>query len=356
METRNGALDVLRAAAIFGVVNCHIYRSFAPEGEYVRVAGLGGRGVDLFYLLSGWLLGYILLAERARTGTVNVPRFWLRRALRTLPAYYAVLAFTVAQQVVGGRPLGLIDAGYWVFAQNYYHPGPPYFGVSWSLCVEEHFYLFVGPALLLLGRSRAVGWVVCGLLLMPTICRLAGWYRTEGLFETHVRYDQCATGVALAWVCIERPREWKRLTAAAPVLVVLGLGFAAGTVFVGNIPWPVAYDACDLMMWTMIFATWVLGANSDQRLARTLDRGPTRFLANRAYALYLLHIDAIAIVRTLGELPLGLRFVLAWAVALVAAELLYRFVERPGMRAREWFRVTRSKAHVPSPPVSHGLQ
>src|SRR5579885_3600939 len=118
MGHRNGSLDVLRALAIVMVVGCHVYTHFEPGGPAARVAGYGGRGVDLFFVLSGFLLGQQLFAERERTGTVNVPRFWLRRAMRTLPAYYAVLALTLAQ-AVWSHGWGAIDPRYFIFLQNY---------------------------------------------------------------------------------------------------------------------------------------------------------------------------------------------------------------------------------------------
>src|SRR5579883_1610736 len=137
MSHRNGSLDVLRALAIVMVVGCHLATGFAPGSPVAVALGNGGRGVDLFFVLSGWLLGRQLFAEAAATGTVDVRRFWLRRWLRTLPAYYAVLAAQIAVLAVRGKG-SLIDWRYLIFLQNYI-PDPPYFAVSWSLCVEEYF-------------------------------------------------------------------------------------------------------------------------------------------------------------------------------------------------------------------------
>jgi len=342
MERRNGSLDLLRGLAIALVLNCHIYNAFEPQGPLGRYFGIGGRGVDLFFILSGWLLGHQLLIEREKTGTIQIRRFWLRRAFRIFPAYYVVLALTVAQ-AIWNRGVTAFDPIYWVFIQNYL-PEMPYFAVSWSLCVEEHFYLVIGPVLVLMGRTRWAGPGVCALLVVPTVCRLLGWYHTESMFETHVRFDQCATGVALAWVCVRRPDWWHRLRRLAPIFALVGLGVVGYLVFVGGLPVSQSlYPTVDITAWTLVFAAWVLLANSSPRLATAPNSLAGRYLANRAFALYLLHRDAIAVVAKLGELPIEVRFVLVWVVALLGAEVLYRLVERPGMRMREWFAITRQK-------------
>lgn len=174
------------------------------------------------------------------------------------------------------------------------------------------------------------------------------------MYETHVRYDQCATGVALAWVCVCRPVWWAHLARLAGVLAIAGVVLVAGRVVWGPVIRP--HPGVDVtLIWTPVFASWVLLANSSRWWAGGLNFVLTRYLANRAYALYLLHMEATAVVSKLGELPLWVRFGLVWAVSLVLAEILYRVVERPGMRAREWFAITRSgkgraKEPIPVPP------
>lgn len=347
MGHRNGALDILRSLAIILVVTCHVSNAFEPGGPVARIFGTGGRGVDLFFILSGWLLGRQLLEERERTGTIQVRRFWLRRAFRIFPAYFAVLGLTFLQALVQ-RGWGALEPAYLIFIQNYFHK-LPYFAVSWSLCVEEHFYLVIGPILLLMRRFRGVGGLVVLALLIPTVCRLMGWYYHEAMFETHVRYDQCAIGVGLAWIQIMRPALWSRLTRFAPLFSLMGLGLFLHLVFVGGIPVPPAYyPTVDITAWTLLFAAWVLQANASPWWAQALQFRLTRYLADRAFSIYLLHVEAISAVRYLGDWPLPVRMALAWGITLIAAEVLYRVVERPGMRLRDLFAITRSeKAQSP---------
>jgi peptidoglycan/LPS O-acetylase OafA/YrhL len=174
---RNAWLDTLRAIAILAVIACHISSSFRELNatqdhhwlaihHWLGIAGLGGHGVDLFFVLSGWLLGCLLLSEKTRTNQIDVKRFWMRRWLRTLPAYYMVLLLTLGQRILQGR-WQFDDGYYFLFLQNYALDPLPFFGVSWSLCVEEQFYLLIAPLLFLIPtRSLVTASLTC-LIALP---------------------------------------------------------------------------------------------------------------------------------------------------------------------------------------------
>ncbi|MCE9590103.1 MAG: acyltransferase [Planctomycetes bacterium] len=352
---RNPTLDFLRAAAIVLVVFCHVTTEYGlPNG--LSFMQLGGVGVDLFFCLSGWLLGKQLCEEFKKTGTIELRRFWFRRWLRTLPAYYAVLLFTIAQSAVQHKTP--VCWQYFVFLQNYVGPSPmAFFGVSWSLCVEEHFYLMVAPLLLLFLRNRWFTVAAPLLLLVPLASRLGApwveqhWGWRWNLQMTHLRYDQCAAGVLLAVVAVFAPKAWGWLCKAATVLAPIGVILIAL-----NFYWRYARpDISDwsLPVWSFIFCMLIVLANSND-FWRTRFRVPgTRYLADRAYSIYLLHVEGIAVVARLDgwlegghegghRLPLILYLVGVWAVSLLAAEVLYRCVEKPFMQAREKFGASRS--------------
>jgi peptidoglycan/LPS O-acetylase OafA/YrhL len=359
MDRRNVSLDTLRGAAIVFVINCHIAH-FAARDGHLGFVQLGGRGVDLFFVLSGWLLGFYLLTELKQTGTIQLRRFWLRRWLRTLPAYYAMLAFTLAWQYFRFG-VGSLHWEYLVFLQNYlpdiethllHNPTEhiPYFTISWSLCVEEYFYLAVAPLLLLFARVPRSRLLLVPLLLLPIVCRAAGWYGSTE--QTHVRFGQCAAGVLLAAVAIHQPVLWRWLCRAAPVLALAGLVAAITNVVARFHP-----KGSELWMeaWTLVFSSFVLLANSND-FWRWQARVPgCRFIAERSYALYLVHGEALALVsRLLDRLKiqsLPLSYLLSWTIALLLAEILYRAIERPFMRAREWFDASRSLRLTTPTPV-----
>lgn len=351
---RNASLDILRAAAILMVLLCHGTTSFStPVG--LDFLALGGVGVDLFFCLSGWLLGKQLCEEFKKTGTIELRRFWLRRWLRTLPAYYAVLLFTYAQALYQGRHPESWQ--YLIFLQNYM-PQMPFFGVSWSLCVEEHFYLLVAPLLLLFCRTPRLCLLVPLLMLIPLASRLSmgwvnenwGWHIDKGM--THLRFDQCAVGVLLAALAVFAPAWWDKLCRALVFIVPVALLMAAMNVY-----WRISGTRgdWDALIWSLIFASLVALANSGPYWKSGLKLPGSRYLADRAYAVYLLHPEAIAVMNRVEQWfdwPAPALYVLhlagILALSLLAGEVLYRCIELPFMRMREKFHSSRSTHGTPA--------
>lgn len=143
-------------------------------------------------------------------------RFWKRRWLRTLPAYYTVLTLTLIQAAWQGR-FHLDQLSYFLFLQSYLYEPSPFFSVAWSLCVEEHFYLLIAPAVLWTrGRRKRSVLILLLFLFIPAILRYNGLL--GNLSETHVRFDQCASGVTLAFIRIHLPEVLKKLIKSLPIL------------------------------------------------------------------------------------------------------------------------------------------
>src|SRR5882672_1488657 len=172
MASRDPNIDLIRASAIGLVLVHHIAQYLPLLSEMAhRFASLGGHGVDLFFVLSGWLIGRLYWLEAHSYGSVNVLRFWARRWLRTVPPYLFVLPIAFAAvHLSRGEPF---QWSYLIFLQNY-QAKIPFFLVSWSLCVEEHFYLFLPIVLLLIARLRVPMRVALPVLvLLGSIARFA---------------------------------------------------------------------------------------------------------------------------------------------------------------------------------------
>ena len=332
-KERNPWLDFLRSIAIILVVNCHIgstIRDIEGAQSLTSILGLGGHGVDLFFVLSGWLLGLLLFKELKISGSINAKRFIVRRWLRTLPAYYAVLFFTLIQAAYSDN-LDYKSTSFSVFLQTYSYQKLPFFGVSWSLCVEEHFYLIIGPSLLFLrNRPKAMIGFLAALLIMPVCFRYLGLYET--LQQSHVRLDQCAAGVFLAYLKVYQQMIWDRLQRFQAHL----LAFATATVTwlllgrLGILSTKETYVLFSIISMCVII-------QSDQRsYSKFIASTFWNFIATRSYAIYLLHVEAIVVCRRLALDDGGLKqFTVTWLMSLLLAEFLYRVVELPGMRFRE---------------------
>jgi peptidoglycan/LPS O-acetylase OafA/YrhL len=331
MTDRKNSLDLLRTLAIFAVVTAHSVLAYGAPKPLAPLQ-LGGIGVDLFFVLSGWLLGGQLARELKSTGSINVTKFWTRRWLRTLPAYYAVLFFTLAEQLVSypSKPLRL---DYLLFLRNY-AGSLPYFYVSWSLCVEEHFYLLIAPMLLLVYRLPAYRWGPIVLMLAtPWIFRQLGWFGSPE--QSHVRWDGCMLGVALAQCEVFAPKIWTALTRFAPTLAAIAMTMLVANL-IGRYHPALGLNDYDPLVYALVFGSILLLATRNAWWQQRLYIPGFRYIALRSYSIYLLHPEILALLKRITpRLSFAFFFALACVGSCLLAELLYRLIEKPFMQARE---------------------
>lgn len=339
-RNRNKLLDVLRAVAIMMVFTAHTTKSFgAPDS--IAPLQLGGTGVDLFFVLSGWLIGSQLFAELKRHGNIEVRRFWIRRWMRTLPAYYAVLCYTIIQ-------LSITKAGFsfpfqhFLFIQNYDHP-ITVFSVSWSLCVEEQFYLVIAPAIVFLGKTKPTTrtLVLSTFLLLPTVFRELDWYTSPK--ETHVRWDCCVMGILLANIHATFPRLWKSLVAGGSYMAGVSLIAYLGFYYNRWFPSENVSDPSKLVL-AFIFGSWIIWANSSKSESSFLGERLIYYISTRSYAIYLLHPDALAVASRLApDTHFTVYFCFAFVLSCASSEILFRFIEVPFMKMRRNYRFSQSR-------------
>jgi peptidoglycan/LPS O-acetylase OafA/YrhL len=331
-------LDGLRAVAVGLVVLYHLGFQWVP----------GGHGVLVFFVLSGFLITWLLLRERERTGSISLRRFYLRRALRILPAFYCFWFGWTALVLLFDRPVVWGQAlSSFVFLNNYYQAahGDPNTGYShtWSLGIEEQFYLLWPVSLVVMGRRpRRIAAALAALIGFVWVYRVFlhfGLGVDQGYiyeaFET--RADHLAMGCLLAVLLRQgRPRRgwaalstsWSSILTVALFIVSANLSHHLGTGYRN-----VMGFALDPLLVAILIAQVI--ALRDSPLWRWLNWRWVAYLGTLSYSIYLYQQVVIGPVRSaFASYPLPVELAAALAAVLLAAGASYHFVERLFVRIK----------------------
>lgn len=220
LKGRIPSLDGLRAISILVVSASHLNHLFPNSHILQHVNTWGGHGVDVFFVISGFLITHLLLREKQTTGTVSLSKFYLRRAQRILPAF---AFFVLAVVSLGAIGVLTIDRSALPYVLTYTYNLVPHhtlasFGPMWSLCVEEHFYL-VWPLIVFLCSRRLLLAVLSWAMLLAIPIRVYLETHRSVLnpdFFTLTRWDTIAAGCALA-VLYPRIRLWLMRSSVATI-------------------------------------------------------------------------------------------------------------------------------------------
>jgi peptidoglycan/LPS O-acetylase OafA/YrhL len=354
-------LDLLRAIAIVWVM---LFHSFVVGGlgpDFAWLSRYGWAGVDIFFVLSGFLIGTQVLRPLQRDEPLSFGGFYARRAWRILPAFSVVLAlyvfFPMLREVPGLQP-------WWQFATFTLNLLIDYnqnqaFSHAWSLCVEEHFYL-VFPLLAwwLTRRPSTLKFVgvcavvvVLGIVLRTTVWLHdaaidppRNWFLEDIYYPTWMRLDGLLMGIMLAVLRVYRPQAWARWQTRSNVVLLGGIALSCFTLWLfrdrggllaNALGWPLLSFGFGLL----VFA----GADHNSLIGRWRLPG-AGWLAAISYSLYLSHKIAFHIVATTLDAQLQGQGMFAFATYAVAALLLGAalnyLIERPFLCLRE-HRATR---------------
>ncbi len=333
------SLDGCRALSIALVVLYHLASQVGAPHALRRVGDVthsGGLGVRIFFAISGYLITTLLLSEIQKTGDLSLRRFYFRRTLRILPPYYVYLACIMALTTAGVFTLGPGDALHaWTFTTNFNALTAAWPVVhSWSLSIEEQFYLLWPGLLLLLGPRRARPALVT-VIIAAALWRMAAYARLITIGEA-AQYafrgvaDWLACGALLALVrpWLHAHRGYSTLL-AHPLLPVGGILVVAGA-WTGLGYWRRA----DLLMpgaviGTVLLLDWAM-THPEHLLARPLNWEPIAWVGRLSYSLYLWQEPFLPgePSRWWEQAPLNV------ALALGAAMVSYYLVERPALNWR----------------------
>jgi peptidoglycan/LPS O-acetylase OafA/YrhL len=350
---RQPGLDLLRALAIVVVVIYHAALfGFKLPG---RVDRFGWIGVDLFFVLSGYLIGGQLLAPLARDRRIDLGRFFARRVLRIMPAYFVVLAIYFS--LPPWREYPDMSQPLWKFllsVQNIALHGGTAFSHAWSLAVEDQFYLALPFLLLFLyRRPRAAIVVPCLIILGGVLLRTFLAYRNldeEGVsfrgfqawiyYPTWTRLDPLVYGVVLAAIEKFRPNWWERLINFAPWLWLPALGLIAYALYLGETE-DLTVAACvwQFPLIAVGMAALLVCAVSPRLAFRRVAIPGAAFIASIAYSAYLIQK---LVINGVEQFCTNHNIQPTSAVALVGVELcvyaaailLFFLVERPFLQLR----------------------
>ena len=358
-------LDGLRAIAVLAVLAFHIGLSWTPGGLL---------GVGVFFTLSGYIITDLLLGQHARTGSLQLVDFWLRRARRLLPALFVMLIVVVGWVALLDRAqlaalrgavasAALYVSNWWLIAQaghqSYFarFGAPSPLGHLWSLAVEEQFYL-LWPWLVVLGlrlrrRHRGSSPEYFGLAAVTLVLAAASAAAMALLYHpgadptrvydgTDTRAFALLIGAALAFVWPSRKLRATMSKAAAWCLDGAG---ATGLLVIAVLIWRTnEYSAFlyrgGMVLLSLATALVVAAAAAPaSRVGRALGVRPLRWIGVRSYGIYLWHYPIIVLTDPAsGQDSLG-RGVLQVAASIVVAALSWRFVEEPvrhGALGRWW--------------------
>ena len=311
---------------------------------------IGDIGVEIFFALSGFLIGRILIAIVGSHPTWRDFRiFLIRRGMRTLPLYFLWLAILLC--VFPPKQDALVTAlRFLTLTQNLIAgmPADYYFAVTWSLTIEEWFYLLFGAALIFsarrLGGARALPWCLTAFMLAPLVLRLAYGERGPLVF---FRIDEIAYGVLMARLyCTQNAifrHPWPPLAAGLTLL---------GTALFAALPIPAEFAVALTGTIEVIGGALCLPAALRLRSAAAWFATPVRWIATRSYALYLIHLTILVDVAEnrlfeTGLMPAVACAMLAIGLPFLLAELSYRLLEKPLLRCRP----SQDRASAPRPPA-----
>lgn len=351
-------LDTLRAVAIVLVFTYHYMVFVSSSDTFGLLSRIGWVGVDLFFALSGYLIGNQILAGLRGAGGFSLTNFYARRLLRTLPNYYVMLAlYFLWPWFRGDRELPPLWK-FLTFTQNLFLQPGTAFSHAWSLCIEEQFYMIL-PALAVfvaaLRGARTVAWVLvaCSFIAGMAI-RAWCWAHYVGdsaqgdlnymkyiYYSSFCRFDELVAGVALALLKNHHQALWTRITAHGNATGALGLLATAATFAC----W-LADDRGIVMtvfgypMLALSFALLILAAVSERSALRSVRVPGAASLALWSYAIYLTHKQVCVLARpvleTLGYGPDSFIAVMALTVLSVfSGWLLFRMVETPFLLLRD---------------------
>lgn len=360
-------LDHLRALAILLVLIFH-YQLWFPHPTWTSwFMQLGWTGVDLFFVLSGFLISSQLFSQIKKGNQISIKEFYVKRFFRIIPIYFFVVAiyflFPFFREKEALPPLWR----FLTFTQNFGTDTSKFgtFSHVWSLCVEEHFYLFLPFILIFLQRKSLFAksyWILIALFLFGFAIRLLLWdtylapYGIAGLPKgywvkimyapTYNRLDGLLVGVAVASLYQFLPNVWKKISRFGNHLIITGVLLMVLAYFSCTTPFTFSTSIFGFPIIAIAYGFMVTGAISPVSILYKWQSNTTTFIATLSYGIYLTHKSIIHVVQETFskwgiEVSGNIMFLISIVICLLGAWLLHLTIEKPFMKIRD--RILRRK-------------
>ena len=335
-------LDFLRGIAIIGVL-------FRHNEINLFLSGPGGYGVDLFFVLSGFLVSGLLFSEYKKRNRVNIKRFLIRRGFKIYPAFYFFILSTILIFSFGfdGHFAKSSILSEVFFMQSYFQP---MWSHTWSLAVEEHFYLIIALMIYLvikfklIRRKRLMTGMFTGIILLTIILRynhvmMSTDQASAPFFYTHLRIDGLFMGALLGYVYHFIPEaiklfysRWKIFAILTLILLSPAFIFSTGSFFMLTIGFNLLHLAFAFAVLLFVHDGWRKITESHRLSSAIISAVCT--IGVYSYSIYLWHLPVQnLLLRVMPDLRLE---ALAYLFSSIAVGIIFSFlIEKPMLRLRD---------------------
>jgi peptidoglycan/LPS O-acetylase OafA/YrhL len=352
-------LDILRSIAILIVVYAHGSNLIPKRYHAFYFKFLVIDGVSLFFVLSGFLIGGILLKIITQTNftKTDVLNFWIRRWFRTIPNYFLVLFGVLACNIYKTRSVGNFNLTYIIFSQNFSSPHPYFFPEAWSLTIEEWFYLLFPLSCyvfhkFLKNKTRSILFSALLFLLFPLILRIIKFEYGIGINDIDgefrkimiLRLDSIMYGVVAAYILFKQPVFWVKYKY---YFLALGIFLLIDPLHFKGYYTPLFFNIESII--TFCFLPFLSSFKTTK--IKALD-GFFIFISVISYSMYLLNLSAVQLVimpilhklLRMPNLPIEDVYVqnycLYWFLTIFCSYFLYRMFENPMTKLRDKIHVS----------------
>lgn len=365
-------LDHLRALAILMVWFFHYQGGTFAHAEWTTSFNFGWTGVDLFFVLSGFLISSQLFAHIRKGKDLSLKEFYIKRVFRIFPIYFLVVAIYFLVPYFREKEALPPLWKFLTFAQNFGLNRSDFgtFSHAWSLCVEEHFYLFLPFTLILLqvtGKFKNAWWILLTFFVIGFMVRLYCWHYLylpnadvkDGVdywtmhiyYPTYNRLDGLLVGVSIAAVYQFLPKAWERISKYGTLLILVSLVLLTIAFFYFSELNTFNSSIYGFPLIAIGYGFMVAGALSPSSFLFKWNSKTTTLIATLSYGIYLTHKGIIHMVQHIFpkwgiEKNGGMMVILSFLFCLLGAWLLHLAIEKPFMKWRDIVLKKRKVANV----------